>query len=135
VRAGAIIPMQPVVQSTNEKPNGPLQLRVYPGEDCRGSLYQDDGHTFAYQRGEFLRINYSCQSANDSIIVTSKIESSSFQPWWTTTEVTVFGATTKPKEVRVADTAARNFHYDAKSHSVSVTVPDASKNWSVKISY
>jgi alpha-glucosidase len=123
------------VQSTSEKPSGPLQLRVYPGDDCRGSLYQDDGHTFAYQRGEFLRVHYSCQSASDSITVTSNPETSSFQPWWTTTEVTVFGAPTKPKQVHVADTASRNFHYDAKTRSVSVTVPDASKNWSVKISY
>ena len=29
VHAGAIIPMQPLVQSTEEKPNGPLTLRVY----------------------------------------------------------------------------------------------------------
>src|SRR5207249_11424864 len=29
VRAGAIVPMQPVVQYTDEKPTGPLELRVY----------------------------------------------------------------------------------------------------------
>src|SRR5262249_48614184 len=51
VRAGAIVPMQPVIQHTGEKPNGPLELRVYlPSPDtaasCSGSLYQDDGHTF-----------------------------------------------------------------------------------------
>ncbi len=45
VRAGAIVPMQPLVQHTGEKPNGPLELRVYlpastPGNDCRGTLYQ-----------------------------------------------------------------------------------------------
>src|SRR2546427_9937796 len=34
VRAGAILPMQPVVQYTGETPDGPLQLRVYPGNDC-----------------------------------------------------------------------------------------------------
>jgi len=52
VRAGAIVPMQSVVQNTGETPDGPLQLHIYPGEDCRGSLYQDDGHSFAYQKGE-----------------------------------------------------------------------------------
>ena len=38
VRAGAIIPEQPLVQSTDEKPEGPLTLRVYPptgfNKDC-----------------------------------------------------------------------------------------------------
>ena len=43
VRAGTILPRQPLVQSTAQKPRGPLQLDVYPGEDCRGDLYLDDG--------------------------------------------------------------------------------------------
>src|SRR5262249_16180488 len=60
VRAGAIVPMQPVIQHTGEKPNGPLELRVYlpsaqGSASCGGTLYQDDGHTFGYQRGEYLR--------------------------------------------------------------------------------
>ena len=29
-RAGAIVPQQPLIQSTDEKPQGPLTLRVYP---------------------------------------------------------------------------------------------------------
>ena len=41
VRAGAIIPEQPLVQSTDEKPQGPLTLRVYPptgfNKDCKAS--------------------------------------------------------------------------------------------------
>ena len=36
-------PRQPLVQSTAETPKGPLELHVYPGEDCRGELYLDDG--------------------------------------------------------------------------------------------
>src|SRR5260370_5382719 len=60
VRAGAIVPMQPVVQYTGEKPNGPLELRVYlptstPGTDFRGALYPDDRHTLAYQKGKSPR--------------------------------------------------------------------------------
>ncbi len=135
VRAGAIIPMQPVVQSTNEKPNGPLQLRVYPGKDCRGSLYQDDGHTFAYQRGEFLRIKYSCELSGNSITMTSQTESSTYQPWWNTTEITIYNAATKPKEVSIADNTVRDFHYDTKTHAVSVVIADATKNWTAKISF
>src|SRR5262249_38132552 len=59
VRAGAILPMQPVIQHSGETPDGPLELRVYlPSPDsaanCGGSLYEDDGHSFAYQKGEYL---------------------------------------------------------------------------------
>ncbi len=59
VRGGSILPMQPLIQSTDETPNGPLELRVYPGQPCAGSLYLDDGHTLGYQHGEFLRQTFT----------------------------------------------------------------------------
>jgi alpha-glucosidase len=48
VRAGAILPIAPLMQSTNETPQGPLTLRVYVGDACSGHLYLDDGKTYAY---------------------------------------------------------------------------------------
>src|ERR1700723_3338452 len=41
-RGGSILPIAPLVESTGETPQGPLTLRVYTGEDCEGTLYQDD---------------------------------------------------------------------------------------------
>jgi alpha-glucosidase/alpha-D-xyloside xylohydrolase len=57
VRAGAIIPMGPVKQYTGEKVDGPLEVWVYPGANGAFSLYEDDGETFDFRRGEFMRIN------------------------------------------------------------------------------
>ena len=54
VRAGSIIPSQPLVQSTKETPDGPLTLDIYPGPDCQGSVYLDDGISLAYRRGGFI---------------------------------------------------------------------------------
>lgn len=56
VRAGAILPMGPVKQYVSEKVDQPLGIRVYPGADGRFVLYEDDGISFAYQRGEFMRL-------------------------------------------------------------------------------
>ncbi len=138
VRAGAIVPMQPLVQNTGEKPNGPLELRVYlpastMGNDCRGTLYQDDGHTFAYQKGEILRVNYSCQVSNGTVMVSSTIEKNAFQPWWKNAEITVFGMADAPKEVRIGDNVIREWRYDDRAHAVTLIVPDAAKNWSVRL--
>jgi alpha-glucosidase len=132
VRAGAIVPMQSVVQNTGEIPGGPLRLRVYPGDDCRGTLYQDDGHTFAYQKGEILRINYSCQVSPGSVTVTSSVEKNAFKPWWTTTEVTVYGAAA-PKEVRVGDQLTQQWRFDSQAHAVVLTLPDTGKDWTVRL--
>jgi alpha-glucosidase len=140
VRAGAIVPMQPLVQHTGEKPNGPLELRVYlpastPGNDCRGTLYQDDGHTFAYQKGEILRISYSCQLSNGSVTVTSSTEKNAFEPWWKSAEVTLYGAASTPKEVRIGNEIIHEWRYDGLARAVTLTVPDAAKNWSVRLAF
>jgi alpha-glucosidase (family GH31 glycosyl hydrolase) len=56
VRAGAIIPLGPVKQYTSEKVEGPLTLLVYPGADATCTLYEDDGQTFNYRQGDFMRV-------------------------------------------------------------------------------
>jgi alpha-glucosidase len=140
VRAGAIVPMQPLVQSTEETPNGPLELRVYlpniaASGDCRGTLYQDDGHTFAYQKGEILRVNYSCQVSPGAVTVSSTTENSAHQPWWKNAKLTIYGALTSPKEVRIGEQSINEWHYDSLAHAVTLTVPDALKNWSVRLAF
>jgi alpha-glucosidase len=135
VRAGAILPTQPVVQNTGEVPNGPLHLLVYPGADCRGSLYQDDGHSFAYQKGEILRINYSCAVSRDSVTITGSVEKNSYKPWWSSTALTVYGAASAPKEARINDRVIHDWQFDNQAHTVTLTVPDAVKNWNVRVSY
>lgn len=55
VKAGSIIPMQPRVAHTGEKPLDPLILNVFPLNDGQTSeyrLYQDSGDTPGYQNGE-----------------------------------------------------------------------------------
>jgi alpha-glucosidase len=135
VRAGAILPMQPVVQDTGETPDGPLQLRVYPGDDCSGSLYQDDGHTFAYKKGEVLRINYSCAVATGSLTITSSIEKSAYKPWWNSASVTVYGVAAAPKEVHLDNQAIHDWRLDSQAHAITLTVPDAVKNWSIHLTF
>ena len=56
VRAGAVIPMEPVRQYVGEASAEPVELVVYPGQDGRSSWYEDDGETFNYRRGDAMRI-------------------------------------------------------------------------------
>jgi alpha-D-xyloside xylohydrolase len=52
LRAGSILPLGPVLQYTSESPADPIELRVYPGADGDFTLYEDDGTTAGYERGE-----------------------------------------------------------------------------------
>jgi alpha-glucosidase len=78
VRGGSIIPKQPLVQSTSKTPDGPLELHIYPGENCAGEIYEDDGHSMGFARGEFLRQAVSCTASS----VTFAAREGSFKPWW-----------------------------------------------------
>ena len=53
VRSGAVIPFGPVKQYTDEKVEEPITLVVYPGSDGEFTLYEDDGRTFDFRRGEW----------------------------------------------------------------------------------
>jgi alpha-glucosidase/alpha-D-xyloside xylohydrolase len=67
VRAGSIIPMGPVKQYTAEKVDGPLTLVIYPGASATFALYEDDGATFNYRRGEFMRIEMTWNDSRRSL--------------------------------------------------------------------
>jgi alpha-glucosidase len=82
VRAGAILPGQALVQSTSETPQGPLSLDVYPGDDCRGTIYADDGHSMAYTRQDYLRQRVRCVQSDAGIDVDFDAREGRFQPWW-----------------------------------------------------
>jgi alpha-D-xyloside xylohydrolase len=59
VKAGAVLATGPVTQYVDEKPDAPLLLQVYAGASGETSLYEDDGVTNAYARGEYSRIPVS----------------------------------------------------------------------------
>jgi alpha-glucosidase len=62
-RAGSIVPIGPVMQWSDERPMDPLTLEVFLDEDGRahGSLYEDDGRTHGYERGESCITTYRCE--------------------------------------------------------------------------
>jgi alpha-D-xyloside xylohydrolase len=59
VKAGAIVPVGPEIQYTGEKPNAPLTLHVYTGQDGAFTLYEDDGTSYRYEKGEHAAIRFS----------------------------------------------------------------------------
>ena len=104
VRAGTILPRQPLVQSTMERPKGALSLDVYPGPDCQGSLYFDDGVSV---NGPTLRQSIQCVGTERGTVLRFGPRQGSWKPWWKQIEVTVHGskavAMTMPDQPRAAE--------------------------------
>jgi len=63
VRAGAVLPFGPVRQYAEEPVDLPLTLVVYPGADGASTLYEDDGKSFNYRKGEWMRIEMEWRDA------------------------------------------------------------------------
>ena len=56
IKAGAIIPMQSVLQSTNEKGDGVLELNVWHGNEASSFVYyEDDGTSYDYENGDYYK--------------------------------------------------------------------------------
>jgi alpha-glucosidase/alpha-D-xyloside xylohydrolase len=54
MRAGSILPLGPVKQYVEQKVDQPLTITIYPGADASFLLYEDDGRSFHYRRGEWM---------------------------------------------------------------------------------
>lgn len=55
VRSGGFIFRQPVVQSTEEMRGKPLRILVAPAKESESSLYEDDGKSLDYRKGDFMK--------------------------------------------------------------------------------
>jgi alpha-glucosidase len=133
VRAGAIVPHQPIVQNVEQLPDGPLELRVYPGPNCRGSLYLDDGNTFDYTRGAYLRSSFTCEALPASVRVHIDPGMGDYKPWWHQIRVMVMGGASRPHDVTLNGNRVAGWNY--VDNIVSVPVPVSSKPLDVFVTY
>ena len=69
VRAGSIIPMGPDIEWSTQPTDGSLQLLVYGGADAEFTVYEDDGETYAYERGEYSTIRISWDDASRTLSI------------------------------------------------------------------
>lgn len=86
VRAGSLIPMQPLMNYVDERKVDTLTVQTYPSLKPNGqttfTLYDDDGQTLAYQRGQVatttLSQQLSSQSGRPTLILTTSASVGSY---------------------------------------------------------
>jgi len=69
VKAGSILPLGPRVQYANEKPDAPIELRVYPGANGACEFYEDAGEGWGYEKGEFSVIPMSWDDGSRTLTI------------------------------------------------------------------
>ena len=104
-----------------QRPPNPPRLR--PSRQfhapCAGDLYTDDGLTFDFRHGAYLRLHLTCSLAPDgALTVTIPAREGTFHPWWTQYRIEAIGFT--PHHLQSASS-----HRARATPSPSTTPPSA----------
>jgi alpha-glucosidase len=134
VRAGFVVPMAPVVptgpvsaagaamQYVGERPVDPLTLHVYPG-DGAGQLYEDDGHTWAFQNGDcrLTRFALTTTGAPPSRLDLRRQAEGRYESECRGFEVVVHGVAGLPHTAAVDDRTIEQYELDGSGHAVRLS--------------
>ena len=105
VRSGAIVASGPLKQSTSEGSDEPLRLTVYPGQDGATTLYEDDGATFNYRRGDWMGLQLKWKDSQRTLTLHLVAGSRMRPPWRRDIEVKL-------------DDSVQNVEFDGRPLSV-----------------
>jgi alpha-glucosidase len=125
VRAGAIVPEQPLRQYAEEAVEGPLVIRVYAGGEGSFSLFEDDGRTFGYESGRYRLREFVWTESGEERSLTARLLHDGFS------EAAAQGLTVRvgnldeaPGEVALSDgTPLRDWRYDSARNELEVPLP------------
>jgi alpha-D-xyloside xylohydrolase len=117
VRAGSIVPFGPELMYTSEKAADPITLFVYAGADGAFTLYEDDGKTFGYEKGEFSKIPLTWTDATKTLSIGARTGSFTGMLQSRTFQVVLVSAS-KAVGFTFTPTADKTVTYDGTAQSV-----------------
>ncbi|MEW9573333.1 TIM-barrel domain-containing protein [Rhodanobacter sp. Si-c] len=81
VRAGAIIPTQPVMDWSSQHPVGTVSVDVFPAaEATHFDYYDDDGETYDYTDGAYFTQRLATQRSGDTVNFSTTAPAGSYHP-------------------------------------------------------
>jgi alpha-D-xyloside xylohydrolase len=73
IRAGSVVPLGPEIEYADEKPDGPIELRVYKGADGSFELYADEGDNYNYEKGAHAVIPIKWSEADKTLSIGDRV--------------------------------------------------------------
>ncbi len=138
VKSGSIIPMAPLMNFSDERPVDTLTVHIYPSgnSETTYTLYEDDGKSLGYQKGEFSETTFSQKSVHEksNSVLNLKISESAgvFEEKLTQRVyiLSIHGVLEKPSEIicngseitEKADQKNNLSFYDPKTNILSVLI-------------
>ncbi len=101
VRGGAIIPTQQIVQYADQAPIDPLVFEIYPEGTSSRDYYEDDGISFDYRRGVFLRQLVTVHQEGNKLRVEISAREGSYTPSPRSLVLKIHDRRSQPRQVEV----------------------------------
>jgi alpha-glucosidase len=146
VREGTLLPTGPVSQHVDEPVPPRMTVDIYPGPATTFSLYEDDGRSFAYQQGHFLRTQLTRVEETGGTLFSIRATEGSFavppRPWWlhfhntpaSPAGVELDGAPLAPAPSEASlETATQGWFYRASDRRLIVRLQRSTSAQSVRV--
>jgi alpha-glucosidase len=117
-RAGAAIPMQPVIQSTDEMAGVPLSVTVVTGANSASSFYTDAGDGYDYQYGTFRTLTIS-----QNMWRLRLTQAGIYQNSRPLAALEILGIGARPREVRLGGRVIEETSFDKEARRLTITLP------------
>ncbi len=143
VRAGAVIPMQQVVQFTDQAPADPLTFEIFPSSEAQGSCYEDDGISFDYQQGIYWTADVKVSVNRQVTTIEMSAARGDYHPSKRSVVFALNGVEQKPKAILVGNAhvpevsslsnATEGWLYDQELQRVSIKLPDSQTSLALSV--
>ncbi|TAM82258.1 MAG: DUF4968 domain-containing protein [Acidobacteria bacterium] len=122
VRGGAIIPTRQVVQYTGEAPINPLTFQVFPDGQSSREYYEDDGLSFNYRKGVYLRERLADNDHPKTITLSVSARQGNYTPPSRAMQFAVHHLRNRPQNVTLNGNPLASVETDAD-------LKDAARGW------
>jgi alpha-glucosidase len=119
VRAGSALPIWPLMQHTGERPVDVLTWHVFAGNDS-STLYEDDGHSLAYQRGAWRVTRLECQRTSDNGLRITRQTQGNYQPGYARCAWVIHGLDGAPQRVQCDGQDVTNAVWNEQTRTLRV---------------
>jgi alpha-glucosidase len=128
VKGGAIIPTWPAMDHVSKGWSPEVGLLVYPAAGGAFTLYEDDGESLGYRKGEFARTRLACEAGGNAVKLTIGGREGSYAGMPATRDFTAtIHLPARPGTVTLDGTVVKDCEWNGAISAVVVKIPGCGK--------
>lgn len=128
IKSGAMIPTWPTCDHVERGWSPEVGLLVYPAASSSFTLYEDDGRSLGYRKGQFARTVLSCKTAGQSVTLTIGGREGSFDGMQAARDFTAtIHLPARPHTVTLDGAALTDWQWNDSASAAIVKIPACGK--------